>query len=265
MYVTIAIGREGLGNLCFQVAAILGYAEQHGHTPVFVREWFTEQQEQRDHPGPCHIRDMFPTIQIVDKLLDYQILKEQPAYAPLPYCAKHVKLEGYFQSEKYFPSYRMETPLFQTKNQPKQKAIFLHVRRGDYLHPLNKHHAVDLRAYYRRALSATLEPGMSVLVCSDDIPWCKDHLPTMYGDLVQNWQWAEGTDVETLEDMSLCEYGGICANSSFSWWGGYWNTSPKKILCMPDTWGYPPFPPFQDIYPKGVYVLPVSGSVSGSS
>ena len=253
MYVTVQLS-DGLGNRFFQVHAMLGYAEKYGHTPVFVRSFL---KPNPSHPGPNTIFDFFPSIPILDTLEEYETILEKPenvfTYTELPLYTRNVKLVGYFQSERYFPSYRV--PLINLSQKDTKPYMFLHVRRGDFC--ILPHHNVNLLNYYRRALIVARQPTMPILVCSDDIEWCKANLPKLYGDLVQTWLWEEGTDSESLYHMAQCEYGGICANSTFSWWGAYFNTSPKKTMFMPGTWGYPPMPIARDIYPKEAIPLPV--------
>jgi len=38
--------------------------------------------------------------------------------------------------------------------------------------------------------------------------------------------------------MSMCKLGGICSNSTFSWWGGWLNENAEKRVYFPAEWHY---------------------------
>ena len=258
MYVTSKI-HGGLGNRLFQIGAMLGYAEKHGHIPVFVKDLIIPNPQQ---PGGDTILEHFPEIRTIESSAGWVTInfpfEDAMTYRDLPHITGNVKLDGYFQSAKYFPSGAIELmgvyPTIQHN-----PTLFLHIRRGDYLHPFNHHHCVDLGAYYERALA--LFPGDAyVLVCSDDIEWCKATLPSRYPSVGSNkWIWFTGDTYATLSAMMGCTLGGICANSTFSWWGAYLSRSLEKLFTMPDTWTYnrPGFPLGVDIYPPWVERVPV--------
>jgi hypothetical protein len=251
MYVSCTIG-AGLGNRLFQIAAMLGYAEKYGYNPVFVKEWIHHNSTQL---GGNSVFEHFPDIPTISGGdLEWTEIKEPfegaMTYRELPAVKGNVKLNGYFQSERYFPKggVRLSGVVPKTRWYP---TFFLHVRRGDYLHPANAHHYVDLTRYYERALS--LYPsGAYILVCSDDIAWCKATLPLRYPEVgADKWIWFSGDEYATLGAMMGCSLGGICANSTFSWWGAYLNRGSNKLITMPDRWIHSGggVPAAIDIYP----------------
>ena len=111
-------------------------------------------------------------------------------------------------------------------------SISLHVRRGDYL---TKDEYYDYgKKYYIKALSELASKGITgkIYVFSDDIKWCENTLSDL-GNIV----FVKGT-ASAFEDMwimSKCHHN-IIPNSTFSWWGAWLNTHPKKIVIMPKSW-----------------------------
>src|SRR5690606_19531988 len=68
---------------------------------------------------------------------------------------------------------------------------------------------------------------------SDDISWCKANFPITNALFVD---WNTGLDsFRDMQLMSLCKHH-IIANSSFSWWGAWFNPYPGKIVVSPRRW-----------------------------
>lgn len=147
--------------------------------------------------------------------------------------------------------------------------VSMHFRIGDSV--LNLHiHPVMTVDYYQSALSriaatSRLETsdagtersvGLSVLVfyepCDKDIVMkniveLKRRIDTPPSNENPNTDGLYGKDIqfhfvrETIVDwqqmllMSVCDHN-IIANSTFSWWGAYFNANPDKIVCRPNQW-----------------------------
>ena len=255
-FVTVLL-TDGFGNRCFQIAAMLGYAERHRHTPILVREHITTTES---HTNTDSVLSVFPFLSIISvDTTPWFLMKPSGddglTYVNLPYVNDNVVLQGYFQSELYFPKSPMPYTLPTIHSLPLDQSLFFHVRRGDYLSPYCRHHQVDLSDYWRRALDIFCADAF-VVVASDDISWCERELPRLFGDRVLPHQWIFLRNMDELETMAImagCRHGGICANSTFSWWGAYFNT--LGTIVMPRPWGYPPMPPARDIYPERAVIL----------
>lgn len=259
--VTVVI-TSGLGNRFFKVAAMLGYAEQHGHVPVLVRSLI---KDEPSHPGPYGISDFFPDLPLLDADPSIIELKESEVdnltYKALPRVSDSVRLRGFYQSPQYFPTSPIPCPRLLSGGTRRPNAYFFHVRRGDYLSHWCVHHNVPLGRYWERCLALiSIEENTRFLVCSDDIAWCKATLPSQLSRFVKPHQWEflapETSDADTLAEMIGCALGGICANSTFSWWAAYWIQNADKRVFMPGTWGFPPMPVARDIWPPWATKVP---------
>jgi len=150
-------------------------------------------------------------------------------------------IDGFFQSEKYFNHHRKEIlKLFEIPDSVKNtiyekygnilngKTTSLHVRRGDYVRHPNHHPTCSLE-YYREAISK-VDGDTTLVIFSDDIGWCQEHLNYNNSIYIENEK-----DYIELYLMSFCD-NNIIANSSFSWWGAWLNKNDNKIVVGPKAW-----------------------------
>ena len=158
-------------------------------------------------------------------------------------------LVGWWQNEKYFADIRnillieFEPKKISTYSQSMLKlitgsnAVSIHVRRGDYVtnkYAKNEHGLVPL-SYYSSAANHIIKRAASphFFVFSDDMDWCKKNLK-----LGSNIDFVESKGRHDCEDIWLmqhCQHN-IIANSSFSWWGGWLNENPGKLVIAPKSW-----------------------------
>jgi hypothetical protein len=114
-----------------------------------------------------------------------------------------------------------------------QNQYFIHVRRGDYL-KTPQFYVIDYDKYYSLAIEhiMTKDPDATFCIFSDDIEYCKTY--HVFNNI--NKTFLDYDDFLTIYAMSLCSKGGICCNSTFSWWGSFMNENPDKIVTMPSRW-----------------------------
>lgn len=161
-------------------------------------------------------------------------------------------LNGYWQSEDYFPSIRSKIKeVFQFQgidNENKKIAeemnsctsVSLHIRRGDYL---NTNYYCDLskNGYYISAIEfikSEIKEATDLFfyVFSNDEIFTKNFI---FKERLKNVKIINiNNGLDNYKDMYLmsqCKHN-IIANSSFSWWGAYINSNPKKIVVSPEKW-----------------------------
>jgi hypothetical protein len=164
---------------------------------------------------------------------------------------KNCYLYGYWQSEKYFIAvesqirkdftfpHTMEKNNIEVASQIKQvNAVSLHIRRGDYANNPNTTatHGLCSLDYYQKAIEYIAERIQQphFYIFSDDIAWVKSNLKLEYRhQYIDHNHGSESYNDMRL--MSLCQHH-IIANSSFSWWGAWLNSSPEKIVVSPKCW-----------------------------
>lgn len=237
--------RGGLGNQLFQLAAAETLARESDRTLCML-----------EHESPkTHHTDIEYFTTIFSEFTKCPLL---PApYATLEelsfrrgylngYEVPNVCFRGYFQNWEYV-SASFKDRLRLPPTEPTD-TVFLHIRGGDFVN--NKLHYVDLGEYYQRAIQH-FPKGTRFSVCTNDVPFAKSM--KFLEDLDHHF--VEADEVTTLSLMASCSRGGICANSSFSWWGAFLN--PSRTLVMPDKWFNDPEFYIEGYFFPGVIRIPV--------
>ena len=119
----------------------------------------------------------------------------------------------------------------------------MHFRIGDYINIQNCH-PIATYNYYENTLSyisqnnPMKEYNIFFFCEENDL----EHVLNVINQLIikfPNYKFIRGdntlADWEQMLLMSFCHHN-IIANSTFSWWGAYFNSHPDKIVCYPSVW-----------------------------
>ena len=160
-------------------------------------------------------------------------------------------VHGYWQSERYFFeiadhvrsvfSFRQlwdEPDLAVLSRLKQQPSASLHVRRGDYKSAKNQgvYAQCDLH-YYRNAIHTLRSkiPDIKIFAFSDDPDWVASQLLPEFSEMEVISHNVGPRSANDMRLMSSADHN-IIANSSFSWWGAWLNSNPKKIVIAPKRW-----------------------------
>jgi len=259
----------GLGNQLFQIFTTINYSLKHKKAFAFTNQikldiqrstyWTTLLQPLAKFTKEINYNqtNKYKLIHKSNVGSDFFRFKEKDfSYNELPNINNdNILLIGYFQSYKYFHEtaksimklIKLEEQRIKTsiifKKYNVNNTISLHFRRGDYK-SLQEHYILLDYNYYDNALKHILNhdinPNLHALIfCEKNdvidilsiIDKLKHNYPTVTFKLID----FNISDWQQLLLMSVCKHN-IIANSTFSWWGAYFNTNPEKIVCYPDRW-----------------------------
>jgi len=251
----------GLGNQIFQIFATISYS-------IKSKNQFKFLNVSSLGGGSCTIRytywnSLLNRLKIV--LIDnypqsMHIIREKDfTFNELPInqmIERDCLLYGYFQSYKYFDENyemicriiglaKMKEDLIEKLNlndEYLKTCVSMHFRLGDYK-KLQDYHPLATYDYYEHCLNFIKEittTSYNILYFCEDND-IDDVMITINRLEIEFPQYKFIRGDNTLEDweqmlfMSCCHHN-IIANSSFSWWGAYFNTLNDKIVCYPSVW-----------------------------
>lgn len=268
----------GLGNQLFQIFTAIAYSLKTNQSFFFLNKYQLTNERDIANGATirCSYWDTFlnalkPFVKDQDRLpkLDLLIKEQSFHYDPsllmnLLNNQQTVKmLVGYFQSSKYFDNYKdqifrllkisnkqliMRT-IYETR-MDFDNTISIHFRLGDYkklphIYPIltTKYYTEAIKYILNQAPTNKKTQNIKILYFCENT----DHnevlliiteLQQIFTEL--QFERADNTlyDWEQIILMSLCK-DNIIANSTFSWWGAYFNANPTKTVCYPKTWFQP--------------------------
>lgn len=252
--------KGGLGNQLFQICCLISYAYTY-HVDWYITNvnmvgnrhtyWNTVFIKLKPWLRDTSYNNLIiineqNLIKYNSKTLGYIITKN------------NIMLDGYFQNYKYFEhAYNKIYNLLDIsklcmdvsiKYPYKYKSTTsLHFRYGDYK-LLKDHYNILEYTYYYESILYILQNEPSSFITNNILIFYEErdyiYVSTIIDALKQNSLMSalhfiyidtNIPDYDQMFIMSNCK-NNIIANSTFSWWGAYFNIHPNTIICYPSIW-----------------------------
>lgn len=259
----------GLGNQLFQIFTTIATAFKHNKNFIFIYDDISPSSVKRFTFWNSFLR---PLINFTNKdnnitseiIQTFPLYKERTHnYLEIPNNNNYMMLFGYFQSYKYFDNYIQEIKNLLYFSEQKQtiknarsnyfnnshdySTISIHFRVGDYKN-IQECHPIMTLNYYINALNYILSKDL-IINTKIIFFYEENDKEFVYNNFIKhiNQVKFDGINIDfvdvdhSIQDwqqmiiMSCCNHN-IIANSSFSWWAGYFNENTHKIVCYPDKW-----------------------------
>ena len=248
----------GLGNQLFQIFALINLSLKNKIAFYF------EKDDSKRTPGitnrPYYWENFLKTLKpFVKPSAECLVYREKTfKYEDIPVHLfpkdKNIKLFGYYQSYKYFQENekqifkliklreQQETLLNNFPDKYFDNTVSVHFRIGDYK-KIQQHHPLQTLEYYKKALDKlildTQKDDWKILLFYElkdktDVYSIVNKLKEQYVNLIFCEIDHNLSDWEQMLSMSLCTHN-IIANSTYSWWGAYFNDNQKNVY-YPKTW-----------------------------
>lgn len=219
-----------MGNMMFQVATTSALAWDHGADAYFPDLFIT----------PILYQHIFSRCKVTPPSNEISHAVCEPS--PLVFANK-IRLNGYFQEERYFAHHRAKlVKLFAPISRDLK---YIQKKYGWIVdHPNSV--GVQLRFYRREVVDGFPQYGKRYLekamaqfpedslfvVCSDNIEFARSCVPAWVKHVVFMENEPSYIDFYLL---TLCKHN-ITSNSSFGWWSAWLNENPHKKVVCPDFW-----------------------------
>jgi Glycosyl transferase family 11 len=258
----------GLGNQLFQIFTVISYAIKYKHMFKFIGS------EELGGDGCTKRKTYWQTFLfklsgfLIDHYPHFEIIYNEQGFPyyeiPSGYLQDNgtninIMISGYFQSYKYFQENfdvicrilniaekRLDILEEVVKTQHSldflEKSISMHFRLGDYKKSPD-YHPIMSPEYYKNALKYIINhtdytPNVLYFCEDEDLESVNETIQLLKSEFPKiEFERATNTldDWQQMLLMSCCNHN-IIANSSFSWWGAYFNVNPTKIVCYPSVW-----------------------------
>jgi hypothetical protein len=173
--------------------------------------------------------------------------EERPFSYELPGINDHRMHVGYFQHWKYIESVwktfgrDLESTINRVILPPEIKSLnlsetcIIHIRRGDLVRSVGTMGILDLN-YYRNAIARIRESefgNLKLVGITDDFAGAKNISEDLGLELLLG-----PSELSSWQSIALMARAGavICANSTFSWWGGILSAKKGGIVVIPNPW-----------------------------